>query len=224
MEEKNPQIIPESDLAESAADNENSMEKEAELGEEFPEYENGATASEEQIEPIPEYTPEGKYDATLYRVYRDKTLSEILRISSIVIVLATVYTFVFKLAELFSIGAYMHVARLAIITAIPFVIVTIARRIINAPRPYEMYPFYDAAPKNKKGSSFPSRHIFSVFVIAAALVAYAPVAAALLAVCGILLAVMRVLLGIHFIRDTVAGAILGIVSGVIGLAVTYYII
>lgn len=215
--------------AEAVANSEENVEVAAEENTEVTEVENSEVTAEENTEiareeAAPEYVPSGRYEAALYRVYRDKSLSEILRISSIVIVLATIYMFLFKLAELFSIGAYMHIARLAIITAIPFVIVSIARKIINAPRPYDIYPFYEVAPKSKKGSSFPSRHVFSVFVIAAALIPYAPISAALLGLLGVLLATMRILLGIHFIRDTVAGALLGIVSGVIGLAVTYYII
>ena len=34
---------------------------------------------------------------------------------------------------------------------------------------------------------------------------------------GAVLAALRVLLGVHFIRDVVAGALIGVISGVIGL-------
>ena len=34
---------------------------------------------------------------------------------------------------------------------------------------------------------------------------------------GAVLGVMRVLLGVHFIRDVVAGALIGVISGAIGL-------
>ena len=36
---------------------------------------------------------------------------------------------------------------------------------------------------------------------------------------AVILAVSRVLLGIHFIRDVVCGALVGVVSGVIGIVI-----
>ena len=103
--------------------------------------------------------------------------------------------------------------------AVPFVLVSVFRHLIDAPRPYELYDFYDEPPKNKKGKSFPSRHVFSAFLIAALWVIKSPVIAASLAVFGVILAINRVITGIHFVRDVVAGAIIGIVSGVLGILI-----
>ena len=58
--------------------------------------------------------------------------------------------------------------RFALIPLITFILVTVARAIINAPRPYEKYHYTPAVPKDTKGKSFPSRHTVSAFIIAMA--------------------------------------------------------
>ena len=73
--------------------------------------------------------------------------------------------------------------------------------------------------KGKCGSSFPSRHAFSAFAIAVALLPeFMPLGIVLLAF-GTALCAVRVLLGLHFVRDVVAGAVIGIVASVIGLLI-----
>lgn len=100
--------------------------------------------------------------------------------------------------------------------AISFVIVSIFRNFINAPRPYEVSDTVPIIKKETKGKSFPSRHVFSVFVIATTLFYIFKPLGILLMLAGILLAVLRVVGGVHFSRDVIAGAIIGIFSGVLG--------
>ena len=45
-------------------------------------------------------------------------------------------------------------------------VVSVSRKIINEPRPYEKYGVPPVLDKDTSGKSFPSRHVFSVFVIA----------------------------------------------------------
>jgi membrane-associated phospholipid phosphatase len=66
--------------------------------------------------------------------------------------------------------------------------------------------------------------VFSIFLIAASVALWRPYVAVVLAFLGVALAISRVLLGIHYVRDVVCGAILGTVSGIIGSAVTYAIL
>ena len=47
-----------------------------------------------------------------------------------------------------------------------FVGLSVVRKIINAPRPYEKFDMPPVLEKDTKGKSFPSRHVFSVFIIA----------------------------------------------------------
>ena len=68
-------------------------------------------------------------------------------------------------------------------------------------------------PREKQGDSLPSRHVFSATVIS--LVAWQvawPVGLTLL-VLTVLLAVARVIGGVHYPRDVIAGALCGLVCG-----------
>ena len=212
---ENEKLTGEELVTENASENTLSQ---GELGEEIcAEAEEESTACA-----VPEYEPKNKFEKCLYKVYRDESLSEMLRISSLAIVVLIVYaclsTFFVTLAE-----NPFKAIELLLLTGVPFVAVSVARKIINAPRPYEVLEFYEKKPKAKSGSSFPSRHVFSVFVIAMALIVENVFLGAGLLLLGIALAAMRVLMGIHFIRDVVAGGIIGIVTGAIGLIFLYLI-
>ena len=99
------------------------------------------------------------------------------------------------------------------VTAVGFAAVSFFRRRFNAPRPYECCSIAPLIARDGAGKSFPSRHAFSAFAIAASwFVANAPVAVVLL-VAAVVLAVCRVLGGVHFPRDVVAGAFIGSATG-----------
>ena len=152
----------------------------------------------------------------LRRVYSSRRMSVSLKIISHASVLISVAAFILVLVTSY-LKEPMLALRVALAGGIPFVIVTVIRRAVNAPRPYELYSFYDVPPKNKRGQSFPSRHVFSSFTVAVLSVTVSPILTAVLALVGLLLAMSRVLLGMHFIRDVVCGALIGILSGVCGL-------
>ena len=157
----------------------------------------------------------------LQRVYSSRRV----RVSLIIISHASVLLSVLSYAMLL-VGAYlkepMLALRICVAGAVPFFVVTVLRKLINAPRPYELYSFYEIAPKKKKGSSFPSRHVFSSFVVAVLSYILSPWLTAAVALAGIALSVSRVLLGIHFVRDVLTGALIGITSGLIGLVIIVF--
>ena len=97
---------------------------------------------------------------------------------------------------------------------------TLFRRIFNAPRPYEKFGLPPVIEKDTAGKSFPSRHVFSVFIIAATIFYVHPSAGILLGLLGVVLAVLRVIGGVHEPRDVIAGALAGILCGVLG----YYVL
>ena len=102
-----------------------------------------------------------------------------------------------------------------VIPAVSFLAVSVFRSVYNAPRPYELLDIRPLIHKDKKGKSFPSRHVFSVFIIAMTFLwLFPPLGAVFLAV-GVLLAACRVLGGVHFPRDVIAGALVAIVAGLI---------
>lgn len=152
----------------------------------------------------------------LKAVYNRPGLSKSLRLVSH---LAGIFAFCLFLYVFIcsALGSLLSAAKLCIIIGVSYVIVSLARKIINAKRPYEIYGFYESPPKEKNGVSFPSRHTFLVFAIATLCLPQAPLPSVILFILGGLLAVSRVLIGIHFIRDVLCGALLGIVSSLIGL-------
>ncbi len=154
----------------------------------------------------------------LLRIYSSKKASTSLKIISHAAVALSVIAYAAIIAYTYKEEPW-DAALLLLFSAIPFVIVTLARKFFNAPRPYELYPFYQTPPKEKHGESFPSRHVFSAFIIATlAITVSIPLAAALFVI-GICLGTARVLLGMHFIRDVLAGALIGIISGILGIII-----
>lgn len=103
-----------------------------------------------------------------------------------------------------------------LVPAVSFVFITVIRKIINAPRPYEKFGIPPVIEKDTKGKSFPSRHVFSVFIIAVTIFYSHPGAGILIGMIGVSMAVIRVLGGVHEVRDVVAGAVIGLLCGVVG--------
>lgn len=110
-------------------------------------------------------------------------------------------------------GDWRRLLITVLIPGISFVLLSIVRSRINRPRPYETWDIRPLIPKDTKGNSMPSRHVFSSAVIAIAWIPVSPpVGAALLAV-AVLEAVIRVLGGIHYPSDVAAGYLIGVLSG-----------
>ncbi len=141
-----------------------------------------------------------------------------LQIISTLCVLSSVAGYFLLCIETFLVSVW-SLLKILLIMGVPYILVSAARHFINAKRPYELYDFYEKKPKDKSGQSFPSRHAYSSFVISASLCFIHPFLGGVLVFLGVLLCFCRVLLGIHFIRDVVCGAILGIFSSVFGVLI-----
>lgn len=102
------------------------------------------------------------------------------------------------------------------VPAVSFLLVTVFRSLVNERRPYERFDFRPVLKKNTKGKSFPSRHAFSIFMIAMTFLQEDPRLGRTFLIGGVILAVLRVLGGVHFIHDVVAGALLGVILALIG--------
>ena len=100
-----------------------------------------------------------------------------------------------------------------------FILVTILRAIINAPRPYEVYDYTPVVHKSTKGKSFPSRHTVSAFIIAMAFLYVQTSIGVIMMFVALGIAISRVLAGVHFVRDVVGGAVMGLGVGVLGFFV-----
>lgn len=106
--------------------------------------------------------------------------------------------------------------RAAGVPAAAFALGSALRAALNRPRPYEVYGLAPLVSKETKGRSFPSRHLLSAAVIAAACWWACPPLGPAMALIAALLAPARVLAGVHFVRDVAAGAALGALLGWLG--------
>lgn len=113
----------------------------------------------------------------------------------------------------------VRIWRVLLIPAAGFLAVTFLRRAVGAKRPYEVYGFVPLLQKDSKGNSFPSRHVFSNMIIAMAVCSVYPLAGGILLVCGMCLAVLRVVAGVHYPRDVAAGMLFAILLGIAGFYV-----
>lgn len=103
--------------------------------------------------------------------------------------------------------------RSVVVPAVGFILCTLVRAGINAPRPYETLDIEPLIHKDTRGNSMPSRHAFCMFMIAGSwLIFFKPVAFLLLAI-GCILAIVRVLGGVHFPKDVIAGALAALIWG-----------
>ncbi len=102
--------------------------------------------------------------------------------------------------------------RAVLAPAAMFFFVSIFRHFVDFPRPYEDGGITPLIAKEKKGHSFPSRHAASAGMIAAVwMAAWYPAGIFFLAV-AVLVAASRVLAGVHYVRDVLAGGVFGFFS------------
>ena len=105
--------------------------------------------------------------------------------------------------------------RSILIPGVSFIFISQFRKKLSAPRPYEVYGFTPALEKDTVGRSFPSRHVFSIFMVACTYFQVSIPIGIIIMIMGLGLAVIRVVGGVHFIKDVVAGAIMAILIGII---------
>ncbi|MBR4026194.1 MAG: phosphatase PAP2 family protein [Lachnospiraceae bacterium] len=105
-----------------------------------------------------------------------------------------------------------------IVPAISFIVLSLGRKWINRKRPYETFDMSPVIPKDTKGNSFPSRHVFSATMIAMTFLVVSPWKwlGVLFFFVSCLLAVVRVVSGVHYISDVLAGIVFAIVCSIIG--------
>ncbi len=117
--------------------------------------------------------------------------------------------------------AYVYFKKIAwllpmvLVPAFGFLAVTFIRSGINAKRPYETLGYEPVIQKDTTGHSFPSRHAFSIFMIAITYFFVDKGSGVLVGFMGVLLCVLRVLGGVHYIRDVVAGASSAVIYGAV---------
>jgi len=116
------------------------------------------------------------------------------------------------------ISSFFQFEKVLFVPAISFVLLSFFRKLVNRPRPYEKFDVPPVIKKDTKGQSFPSRHVFSATMIAMTFMLHSPFFAlgVIFLIISILLAVVRVVSGVHYISDVVAGVVVAVVAAVIG--------
>ncbi|MBO5525333.1 MAG: phosphatase PAP2 family protein [Clostridia bacterium] len=100
-----------------------------------------------------------------------------------------------------------------LIPAVFFVAVSAFRAFVNAPRPYEAFGTKPALPREKTGKSMPSRHVASASMIGMVTLycfgwwGLIPLGMAIFIAC------IRVIGGVHFVKDVLVGFACGVLAG-----------
>lgn len=103
-----------------------------------------------------------------------------------------------------------------LVPAVSFVLVSVFRKAVNAARPYEVFDIDPLIKKETRGKSFPSRHLFSVAIIAFALWWVNPVFGPVALIACVAVGFCRIVGGVHFPRDIAGAFIFAIVFALIG--------
>ena len=101
------------------------------------------------------------------------------------------------------------------VPATGFVILSLLRKKLNAPRPYEVWEIVPLLDRDSPGQSMPSRHVFSATIISMACLHASLSVGLILLILSAILGLVRVLGGVHYPKDVLIGYICGLVWGVI---------
>ncbi|MQQ30114.1 phosphatase PAP2 family protein [Streptococcus mitis] len=101
------------------------------------------------------------------------------------------------------------------VPATGFVILSLLRKKINAPRPYEKWTIKPLLDRDSPGQSMPSRHVFSATIISMACFHASLSLGIILLVLSAFLGLVRVLGGVHYPKDVVVGYTSGLAWGMI---------
>lgn len=105
------------------------------------------------------------------------------------------------------------VTKLIAVPAAGFVAVTVFRKLADSERPYTRYNITPLISKDKKGESFPSRHTFSITIIAMAVLYVNLPLGIFMCILSFIMAATRVLAGVHFIKDVCVAMLIAVIMG-----------
>lgn len=102
-----------------------------------------------------------------------------------------------------------------LVPASGFVLLTLVRKWINQPRPYETWEIVPLLDKDSSGNSMPSRHVFSAAIISMACLHANLLVGLVLLVLSAFLGFVRVLGGVHYPKDVLVGYVCGLLWGIL---------
>ena len=118
-------------------------------------------------------------------------------------------------------SSYFSFEKALFVPAVSFVLLSVFRKLVNRPRPYEKFDVPPVIKKDTKGHSFPSRHVFSATMIAMTFLLMSPWSwlGMIFLIVSVVLAVVRVVSGVHFISDVIAGMLVAVFAAILGYLV-----
>ena len=150
------------------------------------------------------------------RVRSDKTTRDLILILNELSTYLIALIYIICLILLIVRHSYKMLFLLAGAPLAAFCLSRLLRMIIKAPRPYHELKITPLVRRRKTSYSFPSCHTASAFVIGTTLCAVSMTGAGIVVlILSAAVAVLRVLSGAHYVKDVLAGAVIGILFGLL---------
>ena len=154
-----------------------------------------------------------KFEERLRLVNENETLKEVLKILSYAALFVSTYAFFYGAVILFEKELMLGLGFVGAIL-LPALVVLLIARLIQAPRPCDLFDFYEK-PK-RRAYSFPDLAVCFGFATGTLTLVSHFVLGLVTLTLSFVLCASRVLLGKAFVRDVVAGGLVGIASAIIG--------
>lgn len=100
-----------------------------------------------------------------------------------------------------------------LVPGISFLLLSFVRSRINRKRPYEEWKIDPLIHREGMGNSMPSRHVFSAVLISMCILCQNVFPGVIFLILSACIAVVRVLGGVHYPRDVIAGYLIGAAAG-----------
>ncbi len=105
------------------------------------------------------------------------------------------------------------------VPAVTFILVTVLRALVNAPRPYEEHDIDPIIHKETHGKSLPSRHLASAVIIACTLAWLNPAGGVFALAASAVVAFTRLAGGVHYPKDIAAAIAVSLACAFVGFVV-----
>ena len=119
------------------------------------------------------------------------------------------YPLVFAMPVIFPTNGWRYSAMLACSMISGIAIYIVIKKHVKRPRPFRRYPDIHARAAVLDEFSFPSGHTLHAISFLSLFFAFSPVLGLVFLPFALMTAASRVILGLHFVSDVIAGAVLG---------------
>ena len=153
-----------------------------------------------------------KFYEELTKNYQTDTKRNQLRLCNKIVTNTYYVVYPFLLLYLFVIQSEKLLPTI-LIPLFSIVAITLLRKVLARPRPYEEYPIDQILEKETQHNAMPSRHVFSASIIAMMYFSVSPILACILLVLAAIEGYIRVVGGVHYPRDVIVGYFLGVFFG-----------